>query len=542
MEKIHLGTTQLPTEVILEYVEALKATYTTESYDLFSHNCNNFSHDFSMFLVGEGIPSHITSLPQTVLNTPFGQMIKPQLDQTMRTITQAPVPSQQKVDPLKANNSSSQNHPNGTRTAATRATHAKNGTPTSTPSTSTTPDGKVHNVTETSEIADLLSRASRTCAIIFFTSSTCAPCKLVYGPYEALAAEAGPQAVFIKVDINQAFGAAQQFDIRATPTFISFLRGDKQEQWSGANEAQLRGNIRLLLQAAFPPHPHASLKLSNLSRMSLAPVTYRKTPPLDKVLAKMGDAGRDPSFVELKSFVQQRDNTGASETPLPNLTNLAIFLDTATSRLPTEAMFAAVDVLRAALIDARISGFFAGDKQESIEKLLQYITVLPDCPYNLRLVTIQLACNLFTSTLWPKVLSMDPRKSSLLVQLVTVSLLDDKHPSLRVAAASLAFNLAAANFRTRREENRELILESDQVELAASLLETLSVEKESKDVAKALTLTIGLLVFYASPGGELLDMCSAMDAAATVQSKEVLSGGDPVINEIARKLLGRGLR
>ena len=45
-----------------------------------------------MFLIGDGIPDRITSLPQTVLNTPFGQMLKPQLDKAIRGITQAPVP------------------------------------------------------------------------------------------------------------------------------------------------------------------------------------------------------------------------------------------------------------------------------------------------------------------------------------------------------------------------------------------------------------------------------------------------------------------
>ena len=30
MERIHLGTTELPMEVILEYVEALKETYSPE--------------------------------------------------------------------------------------------------------------------------------------------------------------------------------------------------------------------------------------------------------------------------------------------------------------------------------------------------------------------------------------------------------------------------------------------------------------------------------------------------------------------------------
>jgi hypothetical protein len=54
MEIIKLGSTHLPIETILDYLESLKQVYTPESYDLFAHNCNNFSHDFSMFLVGKG--------------------------------------------------------------------------------------------------------------------------------------------------------------------------------------------------------------------------------------------------------------------------------------------------------------------------------------------------------------------------------------------------------------------------------------------------------------------------------------------------------
>ena len=488
-----------------------------------------------MFLVGKGIPDHISSLPQTVLNTPFGQMLKPQLDQTMRTVTQAPVPSQQQVDPRKAMKASAQIQTSGSR-RATGTTNANNGT--STPIL----EGRVHDVTSSSEISQLLSSASQTCAIVFFTSSTCAPCKLVYSPYGELAAEAGPKAIFVKVDINQAYEVAQRFDIRATPAFISFLKGKKQEQWSGADEAQLRGNVKLLLEAAFPPHPHAKLNVPNLERVSLAPVIYGKTPPLDKLIAKMGDAGRDQSVAALRSFIQQRDKDGAKEAPLPNLPEFVAFLNATISKVPPEIMFAAVDLSRTSMVDPRVSGFFSEDGQKTIEKLMQHVTALQNCPYNLRLVTIQLICNLFTSSLWSKEISSDPKKSSLMVQLITVSLLDDKHPSLRVAAASLAFNIAAANYRIRREEGRDILPEGDQVELAASLLETLSVEEESKDVVKALALAIGLLAFFAPLDGELLDMCKAMDAAATVQNKEALSGGDNLVKEIGKELFNRGLR
>lgn len=41
-----------------------------------------------MFLVGKHIPEHIRNLPQTFLNTPFGQMMKPQIESALRGVTQ----------------------------------------------------------------------------------------------------------------------------------------------------------------------------------------------------------------------------------------------------------------------------------------------------------------------------------------------------------------------------------------------------------------------------------------------------------------------
>ena len=82
--------TELPIEVITEYVQSLEPIYTPESYDLFVHNCNNFSQDMAMFLVGKSIPEEIRSLPETFLRTPMGQMVRGQLDESMRKMTQAP--------------------------------------------------------------------------------------------------------------------------------------------------------------------------------------------------------------------------------------------------------------------------------------------------------------------------------------------------------------------------------------------------------------------------------------------------------------------
>ena len=89
-EIIDMGTTSIPLEVIQEYLEEIGEDFTAEKYDLFDHNCNNMSNQFCEFLVGKGIPKHITSLPQTVLETPFGQMLRPLIEQAMRPTVMAP--------------------------------------------------------------------------------------------------------------------------------------------------------------------------------------------------------------------------------------------------------------------------------------------------------------------------------------------------------------------------------------------------------------------------------------------------------------------
>jgi thiol-disulfide isomerase/thioredoxin len=512
METIKLGRTDLPMEIVLEYLDSLKQIYTTEAYDLFLHNCNNFSNDFAMFLVGKGIPEHITSLPQTVLDTPFGQMLKPQLDAAMRPITQAPVIPDQ---------------------------HAK---PTSTAPSSAV--GKVHNVTSSTELQTLLDAASKSCAVVFFTSSTCAPCKVCYPVYDELADEAGSKATLIKVDINFAHGIASQYGVRGTPTFMTFLRGKKEEEWSGANVNRLRGTVRMLINSAHPPHPHRLLQLSKLLSTSLRPITYTKMPPLEKVIAKLGALGKEPIVADLKSFIEALHGKNIpQEAPLPSLPALASLLENCLRSLPLTDLFAAYDLFRLAVADARVAAYFAEEKEAvTIVRLLKHVNTLrEESPYNLRIVSLHVACNLFTSPLASHVILSKPSVVKELASLVTSSLLDETHNNVRLAAASLAFNMAATNHRSRMEKDVDLLNGNDQVELVASILEALGREEESKEAVKGLVLALGLIVYCAPQDGELLDLCRAMEASATVRSKLALSGDDAILKEVASELLGKGL-
>ncbi|MCJ1480136.1 hypothetical protein MMC06_000290 [Schaereria dolodes] len=526
MEVISLGRTDLPLEIILEYLESLKAIYTPESYDLFVHNCNNFSNDFAMFLVGKGLPDHIISLPQTVLNTPFGQMLKPQIDSAMRGITQAPVPTPT-LSPPKPTPTSAMNGASGS-SLVTNGFSSNN------------PDhlsGIVYDITRLQELDRLLISAKTSCAVIFFTSSTCAPCKIVYPAYGELAAEAGKKAVLIKVDLNQAYEIGAKYQVRATPTFMTFLKGDKENQWSGANIGQLMGNVRMLIQMAHPPHPHTNLKLPLLQRPHRKAVIYGKVPPLDKLLAKLGSSRSDPAITALKEFIEARTSLPSANAPLPSLPQISAFILSSLRTLPPSTLFPIIDLLRLALVDPRVSGYFAEEHgHTTILAILSHIDTLDDkCPYSLRIVGLQMACNLFTSPLYPPQLLSDLSLCQPLISLVTSSLLDAEHAPIRVAAASLAFNITAFNHLRRLEQEADLLLESAQVELTASLLEAIGREEESKDGVKGLLLSLGLVAYGANPEGELRDMMVAMGAKDVVEGKkELLVGEEDLLGEVVK--------
>ncbi|KAK5117732.1 hypothetical protein LTR85_008707 [Meristemomyces frigidus] len=399
MEIIPMGTTHLPMEDILEYLESLKQIYTAESYDLFAHNCNNFTNDFAMFLVGKGIPDHITSLPKRVLDTPFGQMLKPQIDASMRSVTQAPVPAQNVP-------SSSANKPSQP-TPAVSAAHGKPGT-------------------------------------------------------------------------------------RSAP----ILLGNKK------------------------------------------PVTYGKVPPLEKLVAKLGNSGKDAALLSLKTFIQKRD-VDPREAALPDLEAVGRTLQTTVLNLPVEVRFAAVDLLRCAMIDPRVSGFFAEEQgTQTVPTLISHVNELKDCPHNLRLVTIHLACNLFTSHLYIKtILQPDSEIATQLIQLITSSLLDVSHPTTRVAASWLAFNVAGAAPAscTNIGDGSSGLAESLQVELAASLIEVLGSE-DNPEAVKAQLLALGYLLYCAPAGGEVMDVAKALDAKATVDAVSGSAGNGPLAKEVASLL------
>ena len=66
--------------------------------------------------------------------------------------------------------------------------------------------------------------------VAFFTSNTCAPCKMIEPVFKEIAEQKnGPGVAFAEVNLSAGVSQmiAQQFKIAATPTFLFFLDGAK---------------------------------------------------------------------------------------------------------------------------------------------------------------------------------------------------------------------------------------------------------------------------------------------------------------------------
>ncbi|KIW21597.1 hypothetical protein PV08_02177 [Exophiala spinifera] len=594
MKIIPLGQTDLPLDVIEEYIESLEDIYTPESYDLFVHNCNNFSQDLAMFLVGKNIPDEIRSLPETFLRTPIGQMLRGQIDQSMRTMTQAPdAVAGRNVAKTPATSKPTPKPTNGAPISSTPATNGvvpKVHTPAIINAQQVRDEpGHVHYVSSISELDTLLSSARHSCAVIFFTSATCPPCKIVYPTYDELAAEAGTRsgAKLIKIDISASHSAhaiAQRYSVRATPTFITFLRGQKQDEWAGANPAQLRGNVRLLLEMARPKqHQHATLRLPSLQRLIEKPILYSRTPPLDKLLAKIGPTfSSHQSVQDLVSYIRTRDDKGMTEAPLPNLHSFSDYLTSSYASLPTETHFAIIDLVRCAAVDSRVSSFLATEHGHTLLRtLLSHGDDFSNAPYNIQSTSLQLACNLFSSNVFQEQLfrSHEPTHPNAngngegtkvqlkeTIESLASQCLLSPHLNARSMAAALVYNLSSyvhnARMQPREEGSSEDGADEETTaapsdDLSAALLESIisfgdvaaSTSTSTsvgniKETLHALLLALGMLLYAAPPENMLWDLCQAMDLRETLKglksSSKLGVRDEPLLKEVGDEVLGKG--
>lgn len=540
MKVVNLGKTQLPPDVIEEYLESLAEIYTPASYDLFSRNCNNFSQDLAVFLVGKSIPEEIRSLPETFLRTPIGQMLRGQMEQSMQRMVQAPdAIAGQNVSRSTPATSNGNAPPFRSQPAPLKHVPAAflNG------QTRETSPGRVHHPQNVSELDKLLKVAENSCAVIFFTSQTCPPCKILYPAYDELAAESGDKATLIKVDVSKVYDIAAKYQVRATPTLITFLKGKKDQEWSGAHEARLRGNVRLLVQMAHPQHAHTKLRLPSLQHKIHKPIMYTKMPPLDKLVGKIGPSAQEKPVAELVYYIKSREKNGGAQTAIPNLHEFDDWLANKLADVPLEAQFAAVDLLRIAAVDTRISSFLAAeDNHRTLKLIVPMHGEFTDKPYNFQVVTLQLFCNLFGSPVFQEAIINSQNDLRAMVEKLASSCLLTQRDTTRSLAAALIYNLAAWDHNERVDGRQDSTTLSSLPDLEAALVEAVVNEEGSAEALHALLLALGLVLYAGPTDSSAWELCVAMDVREALKAKGKMSvfAKEPLIKEIGEELLAKG--
>ena len=94
----------------------------------------------------------------------------------------------------------------------------------------------VQEVTDESVFNTMLANPS--VLVVDFFASWCGPCKAAYPKFEALS-EKFPEAVFVKVDVDELAEVAETWSVNCMPTFIVFKGGQLAAKIEGADLARL---------------------------------------------------------------------------------------------------------------------------------------------------------------------------------------------------------------------------------------------------------------------------------------------------------------
>ncbi|KAG9005426.1 hypothetical protein FRB94_010905 [Tulasnella sp. JGI-2019a] len=531
-----MGDSQIDEETFWDYIQELQQVYTGDKYHLLEFNCNSFTNDCVGFLTGGSIPPYIKDLPTDFLSTPFGQQMRPMIDNMYRRTL--PGPSPQTAIP----------------TLASQAEAA----------TLTSP---VHVSTNTASFNSLLQ--SNKAVVAFFTSDTCAPCKMIAPVFKDIGADKSRDGVaFVEVNMSNGMSGivAREHGISATPTFLFFLVGSKVDELKGVNAIELRSKVDLLLWDAFPPHLHAKLDLPAICAISLKPIIYSQPPSFDAAYNKFAsfiDASSVPDKIvvtqtfsaEILPFLKARfplasaigKDKAHSTPPLPPslLQSFAKVTIALLDNLPPAELFPLVDLWRVAVLDDRIASWLGlagtrkdGQRTDITQRIFTKVVGLQDTaravPRNLLLTTLRLASNNFLSTestrhvMTPSATSSAPVAPRHTLMLLLVSALLHEDDSVRTAAASLAFNVAAHVQKPLMEARGKGIpaysnADADwQVEIVSALVEALNRESSNEAIVHRLTASLALMIHLSpSYADSLAPLLEVLQVKEILQAKLV---------------------
>ena len=193
--------------------------------------------------------SYYIDLPSDFLSTPFGAALRPTIDAMFRQPVPGAAPSPPPAPSPNALQQAASAAPNPALASALLQAVASQAyatgslsAPTSLPASPSAPRtanpgastvaAPIHMCSNSSTLHGLLQTHRAT--VVFFTSATCGPCKMIEPVFEQLAhnktqGSAAGRIAFVKVDMAMSTGGqvGAEWGVRVTPTFLFFFDAKK---------------------------------------------------------------------------------------------------------------------------------------------------------------------------------------------------------------------------------------------------------------------------------------------------------------------------
>ncbi|KAL0094869.1 PPPDE putative peptidase domain-containing protein [Phycomyces blakesleeanus] len=527
-----MGETHLPLEVLVEYIDSQRSVFTADKYHLLDFNCNTFSNDLCQFLTGQSIPSHIIDLPKELLQTPFGKSMLPMIENMFgkSQLVSGPVAPQ-----VATSSSSSSSAP---AMPSAEAMSLLQGVSSAALSAATPRPEPVQIANSLSTLEKWIK--SYDAVVVFFTSATCPPCRVIKPDFERLIEEKNPagghslKVVGVIVDTSVAYDAGAVYGIRSTPTFMLFHKAQKFFEFKGADYAELKSSIDLLLFTAYPPHPHRKIQLRAAIDNPKKPILYNQSSntaivfkKLDEFMSQSGvqlNSAQNTALQRAKALMDK-----SSQNTDFVVSDWKSTVDTLLDHLPVNQIFPVLDISRCLMVLPNVISFYETDCSQ-IVRILDLGYQQENVPKATLLMILRLASNLFAShslvtSQFTSHLPSSHRGS--LTQLLIATLLSQDN-LVRQTAASLAFNCSTvvATQRLQKEENDgeptgTADQEDDdwQVEIVSALTDALSKETDEEIVLRSLA-AISNFLFLVPVDASLPHLLSALDIKSILDSKK----------------------
>lgn len=261
-------------------------------------------------------------------------------------------------------------------------------------------------------------------------------------------------------------------------------------------------------------HPHSSIAIPALEKISTNPILFTQVPNLDVVVNKLVsfiDGASIPNSAGIKQTLSteflgylkgkfsanvQGPQKGATPSIITKWANITVTL---TTNLPPAQLFPVVDMWRLAVLDEAFSSWCATPNAiDPIQVLLvKALSTLNDpgsqaTGRNYILTALRLLSNAFSNpALAYNILSPSGKRPGATTLLVSALLHQDA--AVRTAAASLAFNISAIVQKTRVNQMRTMNgsvegLGEDgewEVEVVSAILESIGNETQNEEISKS---------------------------------------------------------